>query len=124
MKIKNNQINKYIIKNKDNDAVIINAAIKLADDDCTVMDKQNMNSGRQVTINENQIDTHKTKPTIYQISNVGNALSTATNRCTNSIARDGKHVLIRNKPTIAKYHKHNETTMLTYDSGADRHYIS
>ena len=36
---KNNQINNDITKNKDNDALIINAAIKLVDDDCNVMNK-------------------------------------------------------------------------------------
>ena len=36
---KNNQINKYIIKNRDNDAVIINESIKISDDERNVMNK-------------------------------------------------------------------------------------
>ena len=88
------------------------------------MDKHNMTRGQQVTINENQTDTHKTKPKIRQRANVGNAFRTATYRRTNSITRDGKHVKFRHRPTVATYHKHNETTMLTYDLGADGHYLS
>ena len=120
---KNNQINKYIIENNDNDAVIINAAIKLGDYEHKVMDKHNMTRGRQVTINENQTDTHKTKPTIRQRANVGDAFSTVTHRHTNSITRDVKHVHFINRPTLATYHKQDETTMLTYDPGIDGHYL-
>ena len=44
----NNQINKYIIRAKDNDAAIINTAIKLADDERSVLKKNNLpeNSSR------------------------------------------------------------------------------
>ena len=57
---KNNKINKYIINNKDNGAVLINAAIILAEGERNVMDKHNMIRGRRVTINETQTDTYKT----------------------------------------------------------------
>ena len=43
---KRNKINKYIIVNKDNDAVLINAAITIAEDERNVMDKYNMTGGR------------------------------------------------------------------------------
>ena len=35
----NNQINKYITKNRDDDAEIINTAIKLADDELNIINK-------------------------------------------------------------------------------------
>ena len=106
---KSNQINKYKIENKDNDSVIINAAIKLADDERNVMDKHNMTRGQQVTINEIQTDTHKIKPTICQRANVGNAFNKATHRRTNIISHDGKYVHFRHRPTISTYHKHDKT---------------
>ena len=121
---KNNKINKYIFENKDNDAVIINAAITLAEDECNVMDKDNMTTAVQVTINEAQTYTHQSKPTIHQINNIGNAFSTAIPHRTYSMTRDGNHVQFRNSPTIATYHKYDNTTMLTYNSGADGHYPS
>ena len=68
---KRNKINKYIIVNKDNDAVLINAAITIAEDERNVMDKYNMTGGRWVTIIETKTDTHKNKPTIFQRTYIG-----------------------------------------------------
>ena len=51
-------------------------------------------------------------------------ISTSTHRRNNIITRDGKHVHFISRPTIATYHKHDKTTMLTYDSGTDGHYLS
>ena len=39
---KNHKINKYIIKHKDNNEVLVDAAIRLAEDEHNVMDKHNM----------------------------------------------------------------------------------
>ena len=88
------------------------------------MDKHNITRGRHITINENQTDTHKIKPTICQRDNIENAFSTGTHRRTNSITHDVKNIHFRNRPNIATYHKHDKTTMLTYNSGADGHYLS
>ena len=98
----NNQINKYITKARDNDAEIINTAIKLSDDERNVMNKQ----------------------TICHIAQVDNAFSTATSHRNNNITRDGNHVHFKSKPSIATYQQHNNTPMLTYDSVADGHYLS
>ena len=61
------------------------------------------------------------KPIIYQRDNLGNAFITATHRRNSIIIWDGKHVHSISIHAIATYHKHNETRMLTYDSGADGH---
>ena len=61
---KNDKIIKYIIENRKNDKVLINAAIKLAEDERNVMNKGIMTKGQQVTINETQIDTHEQKSAI------------------------------------------------------------
>ena len=98
---KNVKINKYLIKTKDNDKVLINEAIKLAADKRNVVDKHTMTKGRKVTIDENHTDTPKNKTTIrHRSKNIGNAFSAATHRRINSITRDGKHVQFRNSPTI------------------------
>ena len=75
----NNQIDKNTIKTKDNDTAIINAAIKLADDERSTMNKT----------------------TIHQRSQVGKAYSTATHKRNNSFTREGKHVKLKRKPSIA-----------------------
>ena len=58
---KNDKINKYIIDNKNNDEVLINAAIKLSEDERKTMDKHNVTKWREVTIDETNTDTHKIK---------------------------------------------------------------
>ena len=97
----NNQINKYIIKARYNDAAIINTTIKLAGDECKVMNK----------------------PTIRQRDQVDKAFSTAAIQSSNSITCDGKHIQFKIRPSIATYQQHDNTPMLTYDSGADGHYL-
>ena len=55
---------------------------------------------------------------------MGNAFSTATRRLVNRITRHGKHIQLRRSLTIATYYHDDEATMLTYDPGADRLYLS
>ena len=64
------------------------------------------------------------KTTIYQRAQVGKEFGTATHKRNNSITRDGKHVQFKSKPSIATYQQHDNTPMVTYDSGADGHYLS
>ena len=94
-----NQIDKNIIKDEDNDAAIIDAAIKLADDE---------RSARNKTI-------------IHQKYQIGKANSTTTNKHINSCTCKDKHVQFNIKPSIATYHN---KPMVTYDSGAYGHYLS
>ena len=86
----NNQINKYIIKARDNDTAIINTVIKLADYERNVMNK----------------------PTILQRDQVYKAFSKATSQSKNSITCDGKHVKFKSKPYIATYQQHNNIPIL------------
>ena len=89
----NKQIEKNIIKAKDNDTAIINAAIKLADDERSAMKKS----------------------TIHQIAQVGEAYNTATHKHNNSSTCDGKHVQFKIKPSIAMYQQHDNKPMVSYD---------
>ena len=85
----NNQIKKYIIKTRDNDAAIINTTIEIADDERNIMNK----------------------PTICQRDQVGKAFSIATHKRNNSITRESKHVQFKSKPDIATYQQHDNTPM-------------
>ena len=98
----NNQINKCIIKTRDNDAAIINTVIEQAYDKCNLMNKIR----------------------ILQRSQVGKEFIISTHKCNNSVICDGKHVQFKSKPSIATYQQPVNTPMITYDSGADRHYLS
>ena len=95
----NNKIDKNIIKAKDNDAAIINAPIELANYERSVMNKT----------------------TIQQIFQEGKAYSTANHKRKSSFKREGKHIQFKIKPSISTYQQHENTPMVTYNSGADGH---
>ena len=110
--------------NKNNDEELINAAITLAEDEVTVIYKNDITNVRQVNIDASHTATHKDKITIRQRGmNMGNAFSTETQSIIKSIKRDGKLVQFRRNPTIATLYNDNNATMLTYNSGADRHHL-
>ena len=88
-----NQINKHILKAKDNDGAIINTAIKLADNERNVMNKR----------------------TIHQRAQVEKSFITVVIHHSNSITCNSKHIKFKIKPFIATYQQHNNTPMLTYN---------
>ena len=110
--------------NKNNDEELIDAAITLAEDEITVIYKNDITNVRQVNIDASHTATHKDKITIRQRGmNMGNAFSTETQSIIKSIKRDGKLVQFRRNPTIATYYHDDNTTMLMYNSGSDGHYL-
>ena len=120
----NDKINKYIYDNKNNDDVLIDAAITIAEYERTVMAKNDITDVRQVTIDASHTAAYKNNTKILQMEeHVANTISTETRRIINNIKRDGKHVKFRRNPTIATLYNDDDATMLTYDSGADGHYL-
>ena len=100
---KNEQTNRQKkIKAEDNEETIMKTAIELADDE---------RSARNNT-------------TIHQRAQIGKSYSTEIHNHNNSSTRDSKHVQFKIKPSIATYQQHNNKPMVTYDSGADGHYLS
>ena len=55
---------------------------------------------------------------------MGYAISIETECLIHGITRDSKHVKFRPKLTITTFYDEDKATMLTYDSGADGHYLS
>ena len=100
--------------NKDNDKVLIDAAITIAEDERNAMENHNKLNGQRITIDETTTETHKNKKTIrHRGKNMGNAFSTANCHRINSFTCDGNHVHIRNSPIISTYHLDNKATTLT-----------
>ena len=64
------------------------------------------------------------KTTIHQIYQVGKEYSTATHKRNNRFTREGKYIQFKIKPSIATYQQRDNTPMVTYDSGADGHYLN
>ena len=63
------------------------------------------------------------KTTIHQRAQVGKSYSTETHKRNNSFPCEGKHVKFKIKPSISTYQQHNNTPMVTYDSGTDGNYL-
>ena len=115
----------YISKMNDND--IIDLYINKAKDERTVMGKNDLKNARRVTIDAAHAATGKPKPNnnlLQQGKNVGYAISTIVRRLLQNFKHNNQQVRFANKPTVARFHKRDDTTMITYYSGADHHYMS
>ena len=125
-KNKNDKLKKYLYTNRKNDDELIDVAITLAADELTLMGKNDITNVRLVTIDADHTATDKTKTTILQRGrNRGHTIRTETRRLLNSITCDSKYVQLRRKPTIATFYDNDyDKKMLTYNYGADRHYLS
>ena len=111
--------------NRNNDDEIIDTAITLAEDERTVIAKNDITNVREVTIDTAHTVTDKTKTTIlHRVINVGHAIRTETRRLLHNITRDSKHVPFKRKHTIATFYENYDATILTYDSGADGHCLN
>ena len=98
----NRQIYKNIINDEDNDAEIINAAIKLVDDERSA----------------------RNKTTIHKRHQVGKENNTTNNKHNKIPTGDGNHVKLKSKTAIVTYKQHNNKPIITYYSGAYGHYLS
>ena len=89
------------------------------------MAKNDITNVRRFTIDAAHTYTDRTKTTLLQRGgNIGHAISTDMRRLLHSITCDSKHVQFKCKPTFATFYDKYKATMLTYDSGADGHYLS
>ena len=95
----NKKINKSISNAEDNESAIVNAAIKLSDDERSA----------------------RNKTTSHQRYQIGKANSKTSHKHNRRSTRDGKHMQFNIKPSIAIYTQHDNKPMITYDSGAYGH---
>ena len=77
------------------------------------------------------IDTAHSKPTkpspslLQQSKNLEQMLSAPTRRLVRKITNSNQHcVTFAGQAMVVEYNSENSTVMVTYDSGADGHYIS
>ena len=98
---------------------------QLGDDKVAAISAKNyITNVRRVTIDAAHVATDQTKTTILQrVINVGHAISTETGHLLHNITSDSKYVQFKRKHAIATFYDNYNATMLTYDSGSDRHYL-
>ena len=130
-KLRHQQIQRKIkkkLKDKtDTDDAIIEQYINMAENKRTEMAKSDKSNARRVAI-----DTAHSKPTKPSLSllqqskkNLVRMLSAATRRLVCKITNSNQHcVTFAGQAMVAEYNTKNSTVMVTYDSGADGHYLS
>ena len=61
---------------------------------------------------------------LQQGKNIVYVLATTVRKLVRKFTNNNQQVRFRHKPTVARFHKMEEPIMITYDSGADNHYMS
>ena len=104
---------------------MIDLHIDMAEDERTVMAKEDKTSRRRVAIDKAHLAENKKQPSLLQLGkNVSRALSATARRLVRTVVkRATKHVRFTGQPTTAVYNKRDAAVMITYDSGADGHYL-
>ena len=107
-----------------NDNGIIDFYNNKAEDERTVMPKNDTANVRRVTIDAAHSASGRTAPSLLQrAKNAGYAFSMAERRIVNSFKRDHKQVRFAWKSTVATYHSDQAATWRTYNLGSDGHYL-
>jgi hypothetical protein len=108
------------------DDAIIEQYIDMAEDERTEMAKSDKSNARKVAIDTAHSKPTKPSPSQLQHSkNHGRMLSAATRSLVRNITNSNQHcVTFAGQAMVAEYNTKNSTVMVTYDSGADGHYIS
>ena len=90
------------------------------------MAKSNKSNMCRVAIDTAHLKSTKPNPSLLQQSkNLGRMLSAATCRLVRKITNSNQHcITFAGQAMVAEYNTKNTTVMVTYDSGADGHYIS
>jgi hypothetical protein len=121
------KIKKKLKDKTDTDDGIIKKYINMADDKRTEMAKSDKSNTRRVAIDTAHPKPTKPSPSLLQQSkkNLGRMLSAATRRLVRKITNSNQHcVTFAGQAMVAEYNTKNSTVMVTYDSGADGHYLS
>ena len=91
------------------------------------MAKQDFKDARRITIDTSHAAYHwyRAKPQlIQQGKNIGYVLATTVRKLFHNFTNNNQQVRFRRTPTVTRFHNKEEPIMITYDSGADNHYVS
>ena len=106
---------------------IIDLYITKAEDERTAIAKQDLKDARRITIDTSHAANHqaKAKPQLlHQGKNIGYFLATTVRKLVHKFTNNNQQVRFRHKPTVTRFHNKEDPIMITYDSGADNHYMS
>lgn len=106
------------------DSLFLDNSITQAEDERTVIAKHDTNNKIRTAIDAaHKLQVHQ--PSLIQKGrNAGYNISTAFRRATQSIKPSTKRVRFDTQLTTQTFHTNETSALITYDSGADGHYIS
>ena len=106
---------------------IIDLYINKKEYERTAIEKQDQKDARHITIDTAHTAYHQTtaKPHLLQQGkNIGYLLATTVCKLVHKFTKNNQQVRFRHKPTVTRFHNEEEPIMITYDSGANNHYMS
>ena len=106
---------------------IIDSYITKAEDERTAMAKQDCKGATRINIDTSHTAYHQSraKPQlIQQGKNIGYVLATTVRKLFHNFTNNNQQVRFRHKSTVTRFHNKEEPIMITYDSGAYKHYVS
>jgi hypothetical protein len=120
------KIKKKLKDSTETDDDIIEQYIDMAEDERTEMAKNDKSNARRVAIDTAHSTPTKQNPSLLQHSkNLGRMLSAARHRLVCKITHSNQNrVTFAGQAMVAEYNNEDSTVMVTYDSGADGHYIN
>ena len=120
------KIKKKLASKAGNDDEVIEEYIVMAEDERTIMAKEDKGNARRVTIDAaHAVGTKKQPSVIQRGKNFGRAPSESAHRIVRKIINNNQpHVTFAGQATEATYNKEEAAVLITYDSGADGHYMS
>ena len=81
---------------------------------------------RHITIDTAYAAYHrdKSKPQLLQQGkNIGYVLATTVRKLVQKFTNNKQQVIFRHTPTVTRFHNKEDHIVITYDSGADNHYM-
>ena len=109
------------------DEGIIDLYITKAEDERTAIAKQDRKDASLITIYIAHAAYHlsRSKPQLlHQGKNIGYVLAKTVCKLVHKFTNNNQQVRFRHRPTVTRFHNEEEPIMITYDSGADNHYMS
>ena len=109
------------------DEGIVDSYTTKAEDECTAMAKQDCKDTRRITIDISHAayPWARAKPQlIQQGKNIGYVLAATVRKLVQNFTNNNQQVRFRCTPTVTRFHKEEEPIMITFESGAENHYVS
>jgi hypothetical protein len=106
------------------ESAFLERSIARAENEATAIAKANKHSNHQIAITNNHKVQQRSSNLLQRSQSLGRRLANSFSHAIQRTTTSTKRVSFANKRTVRTFHKMETSVMITYDSGADGHYIS